>query len=75
MISCDGEQSETAARAVLKVGTKRYVVKAKSVSKGGVELTTEVRLKESSAGFVNSLLNIDGVANATLVSYNGDYYM
>ncbi|MCL2060697.1 MAG: DUF4956 domain-containing protein, partial [Oscillospiraceae bacterium] len=54
--------------------TKKHVVKAKSVSRDGVELTVEVRLRESSSQFVNMLLGIEGVRNATLVSYNGDYY-
>ena len=32
-------------------------------------------IKGSSSQFVNELMGIAGVANATLVSYNGDYYM
>ena len=75
VISCAGEQAETQALGVLKGKTKKNIVKAKSVSKEGVELTVEVRLIESSSQFVNALLAIEGVHNATLVSYNGDYYM
>ena len=75
VISCSGEQAETESLDVLKSYTKKNVVKAKSVSRDGVELTVEVRLKDSSSQFVNALLNIEGVHNATLVSYNGDYYM
>ena len=75
VISCHGEKSEAQSIDLLNVHTKKHVVKAKTVSKEGVELTVEVRLKESSSGFVNALLAIEGVNNATLVSYNGDYYM
>ena len=75
VVSCAGDESESQAMALLKGQTKKHVVKAKSVSKEGVELTVEVRLKESSSAFVNALLGVEGVANATLVSYNGDYYM
>ena len=75
VISCAGDQAETEALNILNKQTKKHVVKAKSVSRDGVELTVEVRLKESSSQFVNLLLKIDGVSNATLVSYNGDYYM
>jgi len=75
VISCAGEQAEAEAISLLRGQTKKHVVKAKSVSKDGVELTVEVRLKESSSQFVNALLGINGVLNATLVSYNGDYYM
>jgi hypothetical protein len=75
VVSCDGEQSELQSLELLKGYTKKHVVKAKTVSKEGVELTVEVRLKESSSQFVNALTGITGVSNATLVSYNGDYYM
>jgi len=75
VISCDGDQAEAQALALLQSHTKKNIVKAKSVSREGVELTVEVRLIESSSQFINALLAIDGVFNATLVSYNGDYYM
>lgn len=75
VISCDGEKSEIQSLYLLNNHTKKNVIKAKSVSRDGVELTVEVRLKESSSQFVNALLAIEGVHNATLVSYNGDYYM
>ena len=65
----------TVVLTLTNIHTKKNVVKAKSVSKNGVELTVEVRLKESSSQFVNALLAIEGVHNATLVSYNGEYYM
>ena len=75
VISCLGDEAEAQSFELLKNQTKKHVVKAKTVSKEGLELTIEVRLKESSSQFVNALLAIDGVYNATLVSYNGDYYM
>jgi uncharacterized membrane protein YhiD involved in acid resistance len=75
VISCDSENAEEKSLSLLSSHTKKNVIKAKSVSKEGVELTVEVRLKESSSKFVNALLAVDGVRNATLVSYNGDYYM
>ena len=75
VISCTGDQAETQALHLLGIHTKKNVIKAKSVSKEGVELTVEVRLTEPSSMFINSLLAIEGVRNATLVSYNGDYYM
>ena len=75
VINCDGDKAEEQSMRLLSCNTKKSVVKAKSVSKDGVELTFEVRLKESSSQFVNALLAVEGVRNATLVSYNGDYYM
>ena len=75
VISCAGDQAEMHSISVLRAQTKKHVVKAKSVSRDGVELTVEVRLRESSSQFVNALLGIEGVSSATMVSYNGDYYM
>ncbi|MCL2167245.1 MAG: DUF4956 domain-containing protein [Clostridiales bacterium] len=75
VISCEGDQAELQSLSLLKEQTKKHVVKAKSVSRDGVELTVEVRLKDTSSHFVNALLLVPGVSNATLVSYNGDYYM
>ena len=75
VISCSDDGVETEAVSLLKGHTKKHVIKAKSVSKEGVELTVEVRLKNSSSQFLNALLGINGIYNATLVSYNGDYYM
>jgi len=75
VISCNGDDAEARSLDLLSSHTKKNVVKAKSVSREGVELTVEVRLKESSSQFVNALLGVEGVNNATLVSYNGDYYM
>lgn len=75
VISCAKESAENDVNSLLKDKTKKHVIKAKTVTKDQVELTYEVRIKESSAEFINELLTIDGVSNATLVSYNGDYYM
>lgn len=75
VVNCDDEQAELAAMNLVKSNTKKHVVKSKNVSRQGVELTVEVRLKDSSIQFINDLLGIAGVENAVLVSYNGDYYM
>lgn len=75
VINCDNDHAETKSLEMVKNLTKKHLVKAKNVSKNGIELTIEVRLKNSSVSFVNELLNVGGVTNAVLVSYNGDYYM
>ena len=66
-------QAEETVLETLANGTKKQVVKTKSVSPEGMELTVEVRLQENSTAFMNSLAAIPGVSRATLVSYNGDY--
>ena len=58
---------------LLKDSVKRYVVKAKTVNAGGIELTAELRMKDASTAFVNQMNEISEVENATLVSYNGEY--
>lgn len=75
VINCDDENAESQSTSMLKNHTKKHLVKSKNVSKNGIELTVEVRLKDSSVKFINDLLTINGVSNAVLVSYNGDYYM
>lgn len=57
----------------MKNAVKKHVVKSKTVSANGIELTLEVRLKDMTSEFVNELTKITGVESAVLVSYNGDY--
>lgn len=67
------DQAEAEAVAMIRAKTKKALVKAKTVAKSGIELTVEVRLIDMSARILNELLSVEGVNNATLVSYNGDY--
>ena len=66
-------QAEETVMDVLSKGTKKQAVKTKTVTPDGMELTVEVRLRENSTAFVNSLAAIPGVTRTALVSYNGDY--
>jgi len=75
IISLANEQAETASMKLISEHTKRHIIKAKTVSNENIELTVEVRLKMPSTEFVNALSNVEDVHNATLVSYNGDYYV
>lgn len=73
VLQCEDQSSEQAATAFLKEHTQRLVVKSKSVQKGAIELNVEIRLKDTSTDFINDLAELNGVRNAVLVSYNGDY--
>lgn len=75
VINCEDEKCELASMNKIQSSAKKHQLKSKNVSKNGIELTIEVRLKEASTKFLNELLTIDGVSNAVLVSYNGDYYL
>lgn len=73
VMSCADETAETAALEMLGKTTAHYVVKSKTVNASGIELTAELRTRDASTAFVNSISSLAGVENATLVSYNGEY--
>jgi len=73
IMNCQNEKAEEAALAMAKEALKKFLVKSKTVNESGIELTAEVRLKDAATSFVNSLHDIEGVDNVTLVSYNGEY--
>lgn len=75
VVNCSDENCELEALKHIKGKTKKHLIKSKAVSANGVELTVEVRLSDASVKFINELLGIQGVSNAVLVNYNGDYYM
>lgn len=52
---------------------KKYKIKSKSVSKEYTELTIEVRFNKEQTMFVDKISEIEGIKDAILVSYNGDY--
>lgn len=67
------ESGEEKAMSIVRENAAKTVVKAKTVSQTGIELSAEVRLKDPSTSFINRLCEIDGVTDATLVSYSGEY--
>lgn len=48
-------------------------LKSKTVTQNGVEITMELRLPGENTTLVNDFLRINGVYDATLVSFQGDY--
>lgn len=73
VVRCNGAQAEQAAHALLGQYCQKVVVKSKTARAGSVELNMEVRLRNDDTSFVNELAALPGVADAALVSYNGDY--
>jgi uncharacterized membrane protein YhiD involved in acid resistance len=74
VLNCADETSEQAGIDLIKQHVKKYAVKSKTVSPTvGIELTVEVRLKDSATSFVNGLSQVAGIGNVALVSYNGEY--
>ena len=73
VIGCTDHNSETAAIAFLKDHVKKLVVKSKTARKGAIELNLEIRMNDDNTDFINTLSEMEGVNNAVLVSYNGDF--
>ena len=73
VVNCESEETENTAYELIKSEAKKSLLKSKSVNKLGIELTYEVRIKDDNTVFVNELSAIEGVKNAVLVSYNGEY--
>ena len=47
-------------------------IKSKTVQHDGIELTIELRIRESDTDFVDKFLRVPGVFDATLVAHQGD---
>ncbi len=73
VLNCESDSAEESVLETLKDNVKKYRVKSKSISENGIELTIEVRLKEMTTQFVNTISSVNGVSNTVLVSYNGEY--
>ena len=73
VVNCENEEAEMSVNELIKEEAKKSVLKSKAVNNLGIELTYEVRIKEENTGFVNAVSSKDGVTNAVLVSYNGEY--
>lgn len=73
ILNCVNEKAEGTALKLAEQSADRLVVKSKTVNGAGIELTVELRTKDATTSFVNRIHEIDGVEDATLVSYNGEY--
>lgn len=73
ILNCENEAAEKNAVKMLKQSAKCFLVKSKIVNTGGIELTTEIKIKDETTSFVNGLYEISGVSNVALVSYHGEY--
>lgn len=60
IMNCRDEAAEDAAVRMAQTALKRFLVKSKTVSGGGIELTAEVRLADAATNFVNKLYDIEG---------------
>jgi len=73
IVNCDSDESENNTMKKIDERVSRKLIKSKTVTTEGIELTVEIRLKDMTTEFVNEIGKITGVKNVVLVSYNGDY--
>ncbi|MDX1700704.1 MAG: DUF4956 domain-containing protein [Melioribacteraceae bacterium] len=53
-----------------KLNTK---LKSKTVRKDFIEITVEIKLRDDNTAFMNTINQIEGVHDTSLINYNGDY--
>lgn len=73
VVRYDSFAAEETVKEFLKAQTQKCVLKSKMAQKGMIELNLEIRLKSENTDFINDLAGMEGVSDAVLVSYNGDY--
>ena len=73
VVECKDEAAEKKVEELVKTGAKKSSVKSKTVARGYIEVSYEVRLNGDDTAFVNQVSASEGVDKAVLVSYNGDY--
>lgn len=73
VVNCENDETEKMIMMYVKDKVKKSVIKSKTISKTGLEITLEVLLRDETTAFVNDISQIESVNNAVLVSYNGDY--
>ena len=73
IVNCDGEKAEKGALELIKSSVNKYIVKSKTVNAAGIELTAEIRVKDTATDFANRVNEVEGVSGVTLVTFNGEY--
>jgi len=73
IVNCADEKAENGVLSILATTVDKYIVKSKTVTDAGIELTAEIRIKDAATSFVNRIKEAGGVSGATLVTYNGEY--
>lgn len=73
IVNCANEEAEKNVNGLVAKSVEKHITKSKTVNQAGIELTLEVRIKDSETAFVNQLNQIAGVSGATLVTFNGEY--
>ncbi len=65
---------EAGDNVIRAFGKMKYFVKSKTVRKGKTEMAVEVYCKDNDMFFLDRIRDVDGVEDATLIQYNGEYH-
>ena len=65
---------EAGDNVIRAFGKKKYFVKSKTVRKGKTEMAVEIYCKDNDLFFLDKIRDIEGVEDATLIQYNGEYH-
>ena len=68
------EGDEVGDNVIRAFGKIKYFVKSKTVRKGKTEMAVEVYCKDNDMFFLDKIRDIEGVDDATLIQYNGEYH-
>jgi hypothetical protein len=66
------DTNELNVLAFIKDSVDKFALKSKTINPAYTEITAEVKLKKTDAGFVSELESNFEIKKATLISYSGD---
>ena len=65
---------EVGDNVIRAFGKMKYFIKSKTVRKGKTEMAVEVYCKDNDTFFLEKIRDVEGVDDATLIQYNGEYH-
>lgn len=65
---------EAGDNVIRAFGKMKYFIKSKTVRKGKTEMAVEVYCKNNDTFFLEKIRDVEGVEDATLIQYNGEYH-
>lgn len=73
ILNCDNSNGEQEAMKIIKKNIQKYKIKNKTISKNGIEVILEIRLKNGNSDFVNEISGLPGIQNISMINYKGEY--
>ena len=65
---------EAGDNVIRAFGKMKYFIKSKTIRKGKTEMAVEVYCKDNDTFFLERIRDVEGVEDATLIQYNGEYH-